>query len=73
VDEERRRTTEERRSGSELARKERACGEGSGDEWVRRHRRKRRDRTGEGSCGRRLGSVRRGKASDGDGKALESA
>ena len=42
-------------------------------EAVRRHRRKRRERSGEGSRGRRWGSVRRGKASEGDGRALESA
>jgi hypothetical protein len=59
--------------GREVASEERTCGEGSGEEGVRRHRRKRRERSGEGSSGRRRGSVRRVKASEGDGKAWESA
>lgn len=65
--------TEDGRSGSEVASEERVCGEGSGEEGGRRHRRNWRERSGEGRSGRRWGSVRRGNASEGDGKARERA
>jgi hypothetical protein len=70
---ERRRGTAEGRSGSEAATEESVCGEGSGGEGGRRQRRNRRERSGEGRRGRRSGSVWRGNASDGDGKARERA